>query len=97
MELRGWQKKVNELCIRKGFDWKKEEVDTILLRLHSEISEASEAIRNENLSEFAEELADIFIRLMNCAGVMGVDLELEVEKKMEINKSRPYLHGRARK
>ena len=32
-----------------------------------------------------EELADVFIRLVNCAEVMEIDLEKEVEKKHQKN------------
>ena len=79
--LRDWQKIVTKYAIEKGFNWKKSDVDTMLLRIHSEISEASEAIRDEEWNGFGEELADVFIRLVNCAEVMEIDLEKEVEKK----------------
>ena len=74
-----------------------QDIDTVLLRLHSEITEASEALRDDKTEEFAEELADIFIRLANCAEVMGIDLDKEVAKKHRYNKTRPKLHGRMRK
>lgn len=92
-----WQKQITKYAIEKGFDWEKSEVDTMILRIHSEVSEASEAIRDEDWNTFAEELADIFIRLANCAEVMGIDLEKEVEKKYSKNIERPKLHGRKRK
>ena len=92
-----WQKEITKYAIEKGFDWEKNEADTMLLRIHSEVSEASEAIRDEDWDTFAEELADIFIRLANCAEVMGIDLEKEVEKKYSKNIKRAKLHGRKRK
>ena len=95
--LKDWQKTVTRYAVEHGFDWKKSDVDTMLLRLHSEVSEASEAARDEDWEGFAEELADIFIRLVNCAEVMGIDLEREVEEKHQTNLSRPVLHGRKRK
>lgn len=95
--LREWQKEITKYAIDHGFKWEREDVDTMLLRIHSEISEASEAARDEKWDDFAEELADIFIRLANCAEVMGIDLEREVERKHRINLNRPKLHGRKRR
>ena len=95
--LRDWQTIVTECAVSHGFDWTTGEVDTMLLRIHSEVSEAGEALRDEDWTTFAEELADIFIRLVNCAEVMGVDLEGEVIAKHAKNMQRPRLHGKARK
>jgi len=95
--LKEWQQVVTKYAVEHGFEWAKSDVDTMLLRLHSEVSEASEAVRDEDWNGFAEELADIFIRLVNTAEVMGVDLEAEVEKKHQKNLSRQKLHGRKRK
>lgn len=94
MNLKNWQYVITQVAEAHGFSWKPEEIDTVLLRIHSEVSEAAEAVRDQNWEEFAEELADIFIRLANCAEVMGIDLDDEVAKKHEYNKKRPYLHGR---
>lgn len=44
---------------------------------------------------FADELADIQIRLLDYAGAMGIDLERHVQLKLEYNASRPYKHGKA--
>ena len=81
----------------KGFNWTKDDVDTMLLRIHSEVSEASEAIRDDNAEGFAEELADIFIRLVNLCEVWDIDLEKEVIDKHNKNLDRPNLHGRKKK
>lgn len=43
---------------------------------------------------FPSELADILIRVFDLAGALGIDLEAEVELKMNYNKSRPYKHGK---
>ena len=95
--LKEWQQKVTKYAVEHGFSWKRNDVDTMLLRLHSEVSEASEAVRDEDWKGFAEELADVFIRLVNIAEVMKIDLETEIEKKHQTNLSRPTLHGRKRK
>ena len=92
--IKKWQEIITKWAIEKGFTWIKDDVDTMLLRLHSEISEASEAIRDKDIEGFTEELADIFIRLVNLCEVMDVDLEEEVIKKHNKNINRPRLHGR---
>ena len=95
--LRKWQRAITMNCLRKGFIWDPKEVDTMLLRIHSEVTEASEAARDNNHKEVAAELADIFIRLANTAEVLGVDLDVEVAKKHRKNLARAPMHGRARK
>jgi NTP pyrophosphatase (non-canonical NTP hydrolase) len=95
--IKEWQKTITEYAIDHGFNWTPNDIDTMLLRIHSEVSEASEAARDENKQELAEEMADIFIRLANACEVMGVDLEAEVAKKHERNLQRDKLHGRKRK
>ncbi len=95
--IREWQKIITEYAIDHGFNWTKDDIDTMLLRIHSEVSEASEAARDENKDELAEEMADIFIRLANTCEVMEIDLEVEVAKKHNKNLLRDKLHGRKRK
>ena len=95
--IKEWQKVITEYTIDHEFNWTKGDIDTMLLRLHSEVTEASEASRDGNEAELAEEFADLFIRLANTAEVMGFDLEAEVERKHQINLRRPKLHGRKRK
>ncbi|NIN52500.1 MAG: hypothetical protein GTN80_05130 [Nitrososphaeria archaeon] len=97
MNIKEWQAEITKWAISQGFDWKPEDIDTMLLRIVSEVAEASECARDEDFSHLGEELADIFIRLVNCAEVMGIDLEKEVEIKHKKNLLRPRLHGRARK
>ncbi len=95
--IRDWQRVVTEWAASKGFNWTREDVETMLLRMHSEISEASEAVRDSKFEDFAEELADTFIRLVNLCEVWNIDLEEEVIKKHNKNLNRPHLHGRKKK
>ena len=76
--IKEWQKTITAYAIAHGFNWTPNDIDTMLLRIHSEVSEASEAARDENQRELAKEMADIFIRLVNACEVMGIDLEAEV-------------------
>jgi len=59
-----------------------------------EVSEAQEGLRHGDIDNFKEELADVAIRLGDLAGGLNIDLEAEIKKKMEINKNRPYKHGK---
>ena len=97
MKIKDWQYAITDYAVSHGFNWTPKDIDTMLLRLHSEVSEASEAVRDEDFDKLAEELADVFIRLANICEVMHIDLEEEVKKKHEINLKRPKLHGRKRK
>lgn len=88
MELREMQKKVWDNKIKHGFDITN--VDREFCLLYGEVGEAYEAYikKHDNLGE---ELADVAIYLMGLAGMVGLDLEDEVTKKMEINSKREYV------
>lgn len=84
---------------QKGF-WdkapsRKMMICTKLLLIHSEITEAMEAIREgDGDGNLGEELADAVIRIADLAGFAQIDLDFEVKQKMAINKARPYKHHR---
>lgn len=44
---------------------------------------------------FEDEIADAVIRLFDLAEGMGIDLEFHIKHKMEYNKTRERLHGKA--
>lgn len=48
---------------------------------------------NDN-SAFCEELADVIIMCLSVAGYFGIDIDEAVRRKMEINKARPWKHGK---
>jgi len=68
---------------------------TRLMLIVGEVSEAMEALRKKDNDNFNEELADIAIRLFDLCGYMRIDLEREIQLKMQKNKDRPYKHGKA--
>lgn len=68
-------------------------VPAVLALIHSEVSEALEAFRKDDRDNFAEELADVVIRTLDCAGGLGIDLEKAVLAKLEKNRGRGFRHG----
>jgi len=95
--IKWWQKEITKWSKKKGFDWSKTEIDTSLLRLANEVTKCGEWLRDNNTDEFARDLADAFIRLVNICEVMEVDLEKVVTVVHEENKKRPYLHGHSKR
>lgn len=66
-----------------------------LMLITTEVAEAEDGLRKDDFENFKEELADIVIRTCDLAGGLNIDLEAEIIKKMEKNKSREYKHGKA--
>lgn len=93
--IKEWTKEIRKLVDEKFEHWLSwSNLPKGLTYLHSEISEAFEAWREDNVEEVGEELADLFIRLLDTADAIGINLELEVEKKMKYNWTRPPRHGK---
>jgi len=93
--LKGFITVCHEIAKEKGW-WDKERSDGELIALmHSELSEALEAMRNHGpKDDIAEELADCCIRIFDYCGEKGIDLEDALSKKIEVNKNRPYRHNK---
>jgi len=78
--------------IIKGFELVHFTTDIALI--HSEVSEALKAHRNEEgIDRIAEELADIILRTAVVCGDLGIDLEDAILRKIAENSQRPYKYG----
>ena len=94
---------LHETAIEKGFwdgEYSHDKVGNKLALVHSEVTEVLEAIRkNKGSEEIVEEIADILIRTLDIYAAMRNEetilhsLDEILEKKININKSRPVLHG----
>ena len=60
----------------------------------TELAEACEADREGDFNNFKEEIADCFIRLGDMCSALDIDIEDEIRKKMEYNRTREYKHGK---
>ena len=78
-----WERKLPFLTVGEALDL-----------IHTELSEATEAYRDNNKDKFGIELADAIIRIFHLAGDLDIPLGKILLEKMKINKSRPYKHGR---
>jgi NTP pyrophosphatase (non-canonical NTP hydrolase) len=78
----------------KGFWDEKRNIGEALMLVVTELAEGMEAHRKQDDENFREELADTFIRLFDLCGGLGIDVESEIMKKCEKNKTRPYKHGK---
>ena len=92
---------IHETACEKGW-WDDDRSDGELLALiHSEVSEALEALRNGNppddkIPEFSgaeAELADVIIRIMDMAEARKWRVGEALIAKMQYNEGREYKHG----
>jgi len=69
-------------------------ISNTLMLCVSELGEAVEGLRKGDDDNFAEELADVVIRIGDLCGGLNIDLQAAIEKKMARNESRERLHGK---
>ena len=87
IDLKSLQKRVYQNKVNHGFNVTNIPLEFTLT--YGELSEAFEAWRRKQES-VGEELADVLIYLMGLAEILGVNLEEELIRKMDINEKRTY-------
>jgi len=95
-------REVHKTATRKGW-WENERNDGELIALmHSELSEALEALRHGNpesehiagFSGVEEEMADLIIRALDMCAARGYRIGEAMGAKMNYNETREYRHGK---
>ena len=96
--------KIHETAVEKGF-WEEAQIGGVpnpsfdfrsIALMHSELSEALEALRDDDWEQVEEEFDDTIIRILDFAHARNLSMDEAVAKKMAKNRSRPRLHGRVR-
>ena len=75
-----------------------------LALVHTEVSEAVEALRKDGYElngyglfekdSFADELADSIIRILDLCGELDIDIQKQIDWKLAKNKEREFMHGK---
>lgn len=94
MSIKEWCETCHAVAREKGFWEKERNIGEALMLVVTEVGEAMEGYRKQDHDNFREEIADTFIRLFDLCGGLGIDIQSEIAKKVEKNKSRPYKHGK---
>jgi NTP pyrophosphatase (non-canonical NTP hydrolase) len=92
-------KQLTELIMKqakeKGFGTKPDEINVAekIALIHSEVSEAFEAYRQKDFDGedgFKIELGDVVSRVLHLAGIMDIDIEEQILRKLNSNKERKW-------
>ena len=95
--LKDYQEYIEEMIKERGFD--KETIPEIFMLLIEEIGEMAKAARkhtnmktdnNSRKPELEQEIADVFMYLLDICNSFNVDLEKAFRDKEEINKKRVW-------
>ena len=87
MDMKEMQKAVYQNKLDKGFNVT--DINLEFCLLYGEVAEAYEAWLKKT-GTVGEELADVAIYLLGLSEILGLDLQAEIERKMEINRRRRY-------
>ena len=87
MSLKDLQKEI--VANKKRHNFNVTDMNEEFCHLYGEVAEAHDAWY-KGMETFPEELADVAIFLLGIAELNGIDLEKEIERKVEINKGRKY-------
>lgn len=87
-EANGWS-----LVIPSDWTDDKYKIPAVLALIHSELSEALEDFREDNLDHFGEEIADVIIRCLDLTDGLNIDIDKEIADKLKKNRKRAHKHG----
>lgn len=87
VDLKELQKKVYENKVNHGFNVTDLNIEFCLA--YGELAEAYKAWQSKK-DDLGEELADVAIYLLGISEILGIDLEKEINHKMEKNAKRVY-------
>ena len=87
MEFRKLQKEVYQNKVNHGFNLT--DINMEFCLTYGELGEAYQAWLKKH-DNVGEEIADVVIYLMGLSEILGIDLQKEIEDKIEINKKRVY-------
>ena len=87
------QERIIKIKKKNGFNITNVEKEFCLC--YGEMAEAYDAYR-KNDGSLGEELADVTIYLLGIAEILGIDLEAEVLRKININENRDFKKGKER-
>ena len=102
MQIEYLIEEAHKTAVDKGWWSKPRSFGEIIALMHSELSEALEAYRENGLGDnyvdskphgITEEFADVLIRIFDFCGKYQLPLGKILLEKMEYNKNRPYRHG----
>jgi len=98
MDLENIIEECKRIANSKGFIVTWDNCPTFLMLIVTELSEAMECWRDNNLDGFKIELGDTLIRLFHLIGDLNMvdDIPLIIQTKLDYNKTRKYLHGRVK-
>ena len=86
--------KANGWNVATPSDWHDPyKIPALLALVATEVSEAVEGFRHNDRENFAEECADIVIRVLDLTEGLGLDIEAAIVAKLGKNKQRGFKHG----